>query len=388
MPQKEQIQLKKIKLQKNTIALIAVFAVCILLNVIARLSSGFSDMYLEYVFPIINQTFGRLLSFIPFSVGEILILIALIGLPLSIILYIVLMIVKKGRRKKVSRIYFKALAWCVAYVLVTETFNCFIFYQCSTFASKNGISENSYTVSQLLDLYEVLAKETNESSAEIERNEKGQFILTADLDETAEESLLALGDRYPVLKGFYTTPKPVINSYFMSQQYLMGIYFPFTLEANYNHLMYDSNKPCTVTHELVHTQGIILEDEANFIAFLACSESENAEYRYSGRLSALKYVMNRAYDAVADMEDSYKERYNEITYSIDPNIWYDIAGNQDYWSSVQEEDEGILPSETVDEVSNEVMDEILKFNGVEDGRQSYGRMVDLLLNYYHDEGLI
>lgn len=376
------------RLKKNSIALIAVFGICILLNILARLIPGFADAYLEYVFPVFNNTFGRLLSPIPFSVGEILILIALIGLPLSVILYIVLMIIKKGRRKRVSHIYFKIVAWCVAYVMVTETLNCFIMYQCSTFASKNGISEDSYTVAQLLDLYEALAEKTNEASSQIQRDENGAFILTADLSETAKENLLALSDRYPVLDGFYTNPKPVINSYFMSQQYLMGIYFPFTLEANYNHLMYDSNKPCTVTHELVHTQGIILEDEANFIAFLACSESENAEYRYSGYLSALKYVMNKSFDAVANMEDSYKERYNDITYSIDYNIWVDIQGNQDYWESVQEEDEGLLPSEVVDEIGNDFLDANLKFNGVEDGRQSYGRMVDLLLNYYNDKGYI
>lgn len=376
------------RLKKNSIALIAVFGICILLNILARLIPGFADAYLEYVFPVFNNTFGRLLSPIPFSVGEILILIALIGLPLSVILYIVLMIIKKGRRKRVSHIYFKIVAWCVAYVMVTETLNCFIMYQCSTFASKNGISEDSYTVAQLLDLYEALAEKTNEASSQIQRDENGAFILTADLSETAKENLLALSDRYPVLDGFYTNPKPVINSYFMSQQYLMGIYFPFTLEANYNHLMYDSNKPCTVTHELIHTQGIILEDEANFVAFLACSESENAEYRYSGYLSALKYVMNKSFDAVANMEDSYKERYNDITYSIDYNIWVDIQGNQDYWESVQEEDEGLLPSEVVDEIGNDFLDANLKFNGVEDGRQSYGRMVDLLLNYYNDKGYI
>lgn len=383
--------MKKLRLPRlkiSTIVLIGIFVVSILLNVIARLSSTFADLYLEYVFPIWNHTFGRLCSWVPFSVGEILIILALIGIPLSLITYILLMIFKKNMRKVVTKLYIKTIAWCLAYVVLTETLNCFIFYQCSTFASKNGISENTYTVEQLLDLYEVLAKQTNEASAEIERDENGCFVLNADLSETAKENLLALSDRYPVLDGFYTTPKPVINSYFMSQQYLMGIYFPFTLEANYNHLMYSSNKPCTVTHELVHTQGIILEDECNFIAFLACSESDDADYRYSGYLSALKYVLNKSCDAVADMDDSYKLRYNEITYSLDIGVIIDIAENQSYWESVQEEDEGLLPSDVVDEMGDEFIDANLKFNGVEDGRQSYGRMVDLLLNYYSDKGLI
>ena len=384
----ENIETKKRGLKKNSIALIAVFGACLLLNIIARLSTPFADFYLDNIFPIWNNTFGRLLSWLPFSFGEILIIIAVAGLPISLIVYIVLMCIKKGKRKRISHIYFKTLAWCVAYVLVTETLNCFIMYQCSTFASKNGISEDTYTTSQLLDVYEKLIEQTNEASAQVQRDEDGKFILTADLDETAAAALENISGDYPILKGFYTKPKPVINSYFMSQQYLMGVYFPFTLEANYNKLMYSSNKPETVVHELAHTQGIILEDEANFVAFLACSQSENAEYRYSGYLSALKYVRTRAFDAVQDKEPALRERLDEMETHIDYGIWVDMFENQAYWQDVQEDEEAIIPSSTVNELADAAMNGSLKFNGVADGKDSYGRMVDLLLNYYYDKGLV
>ncbi len=379
---------KKRGLKKNSIALISVFGACLLLNIIARLSTPFADFYLDHIFPIWNNTFGRLLSWLPFSLGEILIIIALAGLPISLIVYIVLMCIKKGKRRRVSHIYFKTLAWCLAYVLVTETLNCFIMYQCSTFASKNGISQDTYTTSQLLDVYEKLIEQTNEASAQVQRDEDGKFILTADLDDTAAAALENISGDYPILKGFYTKPKPVINSYFMSQQYLMGVYFPFTLEANYNKLMYASNKPETVVHELAHTQGIILEDEANFVAFLACSQSENAQYRYSGYLSALKYVRTRAFDAVADKDPALRERLDEMETHIDYGIWVDMFENQAYWQGVQEDEEAIIPSSTVNELADAAMNGSLKFNGVADGKDSYGRMVDLLLNYYYDKGLV
>ncbi len=379
---------KKRRPGAGTIALVSVYVVCILLNVSARLSSGFADWYLDYIFPIWNQTFGRLLSWVPFSFGEILIMTAVFGLPLSLVAYIVLMIIKKGGRRKISRIYLKFIAWCVAYVLATETLNCFILYQCSSFASKNGISEQSFTASQLLDLYEVLIEQTNEASSQIERDEEYRFVLNADLDSTAGEALAALSDEYPVLRGFYTRPKKVICSYFMSQQYLMGIYFPFTLEANYNRLMYDSNKPETVTHELVHTQGIMLEDEANFIAFRATTSCDNADYRYSGYLSALKYVRGKAYDAVEGKDQALSDRLDELEGRIDYGIWVDMVENQEYWRSVQEDEDALIPSEKVNEAADAAMEASLKFNGVADGKASYGRMVDLLLNYYYDEGLI
>ena len=44
-----------------------------------------------------------------------------------------------------------------------------------------------------------------------------------------------------------------------------GLYFPFSMEANYNDTMSIMNKPFTMCHELAHTHGYIFEDEANFL---------------------------------------------------------------------------------------------------------------------------
>ena len=46
-------------------------------------------------------------------------------------------------------------------------------------------------------------------------------------------------------------------------------------------------------HELL-TSGYIYEDEANFIAFLACVESDDSTFQYAGYLSVLNYVAKRS----------------------------------------------------------------------------------------------
>lgn len=48
------------------------------------------------------------------------------------------------------------------------------------------------------------------------------------------------------------------------------------MEANYNRQMYVANVPATLCHELSHLKGVILEDEANFLGYLACVSSEDA----------------------------------------------------------------------------------------------------------------
>ncbi len=365
----------KIRLNKNRIALAVIFGGCILLNIIAWLSKGFCDWYGANIFPIWMNAFGRPIALLPFSLGEMMIIAGIALVLLTPPSLAVLLIVLKGRRKRVLKVYGLIYIWVIAFVVLTETLNCFILYHRSTFGETYGIPSVGHTSSELVELCDHLTENTNALSKQVTRDSEGRFVLTADLDETARSAMEALGDEFGQLAGYYVTPKPVINSFFMSQQYLMGMYFPFSFEANYNREMYPSNLPETVCHELAHTKGFMLEDEANFIAFLACDRSDNTEYRYSGYLRALKYVLSQVRDNCSDDEIS------RVYSALSAEVITDINGNADYWQSVQESDEGLLPSSTVAAVSDAAMEASLKMNGVADGKKSYGRMVDLLLNY-------
>lgn len=369
----------KNKLKLSTKILFGILVVCIILNIISWQSTAFCDWYTKNIFPVWTATFGRLTSLVPFSVGEIMILIAVAGIPVSLLAMFVLLIIKRGKRKRLLKGFGFTYLWIVAFVVLTETLNCFILYHCSTFGELYDIPNDEYTTAQLENLCEDLIDKTNALADKVNRNDNHQFVLTADLNETAKKAMINLGEEYPQLKGFYVTPKAVKNSYFMSQQYLMGIYFPFSMEANYNKLMYQSNMPDTICHELAHTKGFIQEDEASFIAFLACSKSDNVEYQYSGYLNALKYVLDKVDDF------SSEENKKKIAQKISPLVSVDYVGNYDYWEEVQNDDSGIISSKTVAEISDKAMETSLKLNGVDDGKKSYGRMVDLLLNYYYNK---
>ncbi len=69
------------------------------------------------------------------------------------------------------------------------------------------------------------------------------------------------------------------------------------MEANYNGHMPEMDIPSTVCHELSHLKGFMREDEANFIAYLACRQSDSAAFRYSGALLAYIYSGNALYKA-------------------------------------------------------------------------------------------
>ena len=179
-------------------------------------------------------------------------------------------------------------------------------------------------------------------------------------------------------KKLYPDAKPVIFSFFMSQSNLLGMYIPFSMEATYNDDMVRTNLPSTICHEYSHLKGYMQEDEANFISFVATQGSDNPEVRYSGCIDALEYVHNQIY--TNEVRSGF-----ELSEKISPQVrndWFRFLPDN-YWE--ENEDKEIISTETVSSVSESASDTSMKLNGVEDGSKSYGRMVDLMLNYFIDK---
>ena len=70
------------------------------------------------------------------------------------------------------------------------------------------------------------------------------------------------------------------------------------------------------------------------------------------------------------------EAYQTIRDSLPPEVRADLTDNNAYWAQFQDT--------AVQKVSNEVYDRFLKGYGEEQGLQSYGTVVDLLVVYYRD----
>lgn len=359
---------------------IAVFT--ILLNVVAWKSTTFCDVYITYVFQIWVNTYGRVMGIFPFSVGEIMLVLAAVLCVLSLVLWIP-MCWWKGIRK-LGKWYYCFFAWIVLVVGVIMTLNCSILYHASTF-SENYFEESigkKYGLEELVAVRNIVVEECERLALLMEREEDGTICFDKDMEAQAILCMQDLGQTYARLQGFYPRPKPLVSSDFFSQQYMCGYYFPFSLEANYNDVMYLMNKPATMCHELAHLRGYIFEDEANFISFLACIQSEDIVFQYSGYLSVLYYLDNDFYDAVGRNWEMYSaqpvisEQVHQDNIFLTDEEWDRINGK------------ALIDTEIVDEISDVVVDTTLKVNGVSDGMISYNRVVELLLHYYRVQGKI
>lgn len=294
--------------------------------------------------------------------------------------------------------FYRFLAWTLLAVCLVMTLNCFILYHASTFSEHYfGEDDGEYELTELIAVYNIVAGKCNQLAKVMDRDEAGRVIYTGPggelqgaeyrvqlnaLADQARELMRRLGKTYPQLDGYYPRPKALLASDFMCQQYMKGYYFPFSMEANYNDVMQILNIPETMCHELAHLRGYIFEDEANFISYLACTQSDDVFFQYSGYLGVLVYLNNDLYKAWEESRVSYEAAAAVIPpVAVDSQVWADdVFVTQDEWDRIN--GKALIDTEIVDEISDAFIDTNLKVNGVTDGAVSYSRVVRLLLQYY------
>lgn len=349
--------------------IIALFIFMALMMILTGVCTPFADFYVGRVYPVI-MNISAIPSLFPISLGEIVIIALVALLIIGIIAFAPLMIILKKKRRIVLKIYARTISAVTVAIMLPVTLNCLMMYKASSFSEKY-FADAKPDEEISVEVYRLLADKLNELESQVSRDEHGYFVLTDDLHENAKQALSDISGDYGQLKGFYPNPKPITNSFWLSQEGLTGIFLPFTLEANYNRDMCDINKPFTVCHELAHLKGVISEDEANFISFIACINSESADFQYCGYLSAMEYFL------------SYTN-VSEVCYDvmIDDFVWRDMFRflPETYWEENEEKE--IIPTEVVETVADVANDTYLKVNGEEDGVETYSQMVDLILEYY------
>lgn len=365
------------------------------MNILSWNVQSFTDWYRLTVFPVWTGTLGRFCGLFSGSVGEILIAAGVVLAAAQVFFLPVFAGAWIGERRnravrggqqgnpKISRICLlrkwdlRLICWILVYIYGTETLNCYMMYHASTIEEQYFDAGADYGVPELVDAYEKVVAKANVLAGQVVRDADGQAVYggtDAQLYAACKKAMQAQGEEYPYLSGYYPDPKPIRASAFMSQQYLLGIYFPFTMEANYNTVMQPVNVPATVCHEYSHVKGMILEDEANFLGFVACIESEDPFLQYSGYLSVLSYLAGQIRKSVPkDIRAGLEQAAEQV-------IADDAFLTQEQWERVEEK--AVVPTEAVNRATDVFLETNLTMNGVADGVQSYGRVVRLVLGYY------
>ena len=338
----------------------------ILLHLLTRSNHALMVRLSEGLVRPVHRALSQFNSLFPFSVAELLIALAVLGL-LVYLLVQLWRLIRRGQRLR--RLYRLAMTLLSAFLAVYAGFCLLwgVYYYGDDFAAKSGLSAAPVSVEALTDVTERFAALANDYAGRVHRDENG--VYTADRRALLNHSpalYQATVAAFPCLEGPELRAKGILCSRVMSYVDFTGFFFPFTAEANVNMDFPPSLLASTIAHELAHQRGVAKEQEANFAAVLSCLNDGDPDYVYSAALLAYIHLSNALYSAD-------HEAWAHIAEGLDEGVKADLRANRAYWAQFE------TPVQTV---SNTVYEGFLHSYDQELGLKSYGACVDLLVNYY------
>lgn len=173
---------------------------------------------------------------------------------------------------------------------------------------------------------------------------------------------------FPALK---MRPKTMLFSSTASKLGLSGYFGPFTNEVNLNSELLPFDYPFSLAHEVAHKYGVANEAEANLVAFIVCTSTEDQRLLYSGYMMLLLYFMNDA-EKLSD--------YMTFVKKIDRVVIDDLRFRREYYEKLQ--------NITLEKVSSAANDAYLKANHIKTGIKNYNHVVALTLGWYRNSGFL
>ena len=361
-------QQNKIKVPKFGYVLFGITALSIIVYTIAIFNTSFADFFNRYISSIPRGILATLTNIIPLSFAELLIITS------PVILFFII----RFAIKKYCASWHDVGVFCITILsVISLLFSIFVFtfgvgYHTNELDKKLGLDKKEVSAEELAKTAEWLISEVNASVNHLPFEEKGSSFNRHTIRETNNillDSYKELSSKYKFLPKLISYVKPVMLSKPMTYTHISGVYTYFTGEANVNTNAPEYSIPYTIAHELAHQRGIAREDEANFIAFLVCTNTDDPYIKYCGYMNLCEYVLNALYSADQKLwEETYKKLNNRAIYEmIEYNKFY-----EKYQDNV------------VGEISGAINDAYLQANGTE-GAKSYGLVVDLAVAYYHKE---
>lgn len=347
--------------------------VIVLFKLMMAESLPFRGFYLYHFYPAFSAAWRLLTAWCPFSLGDLLYVVAGIWLITGIVHFTGHIIHWKTRKKAAGRLVLR-----FGFILIAFYGIFLIFWGVNYRYNRIGkifeISPEDYPRTALISLCDSLADRVNADHRLITGTDTAattDFLSFSQIKARVPVNYKRIARAYPSLAYRHPSLKPSIFGYLMNFAGITGYFNPFTGEGQVNTTPMPVSLPFTACHEVAHQLGFAAEDDANFIGYLVASTSPDAHFRYAADFEMFLYGINVLSFRDPDTADSL---WNHL---ITPGVREDYDSDFAFYERFRT---SIRP------VLNDFYDQYLKANEQTRGIRSYNDVIAILINYIRIKG--
>ena len=348
-------------MEKKKVRRYSVWAMYVAIWLVFRNFPTFTErFYSNGIYPYIAKLLHLAFGWVPFSFGDILYTLFIIGLLVAIIKHF-----RKVWQKPLwvlDKIVAKIITIIVAFFFLWG-FNYFRI----PLAQQLNVN-TKYSTEQLYKATESCIIRANALHFRLADTDSSKVTLPF----SNREIYRIAAESYPLnitnITDFTAikSVKSSVYSKLLTYMGYSGYLNPFTNEAQVNSLMIGYSIPITACHEIAHQMGYAAEEEANYLGYLAAMKADNPYFKYSAELFALRCFLNE----VAVLSP---EKYDELQAQVRKGIFENYKEVRLFWQQYKNKAEPIFKSS---------YDVFLKANKQVAGINSYDLVTGLLIPHY------
>lgn len=335
-----------------------------ILHLIFINSTAFADFFNRHISSVFRMILAKLTAWFPFSLAEAFV----IFIPVTLIAVVIWAFGRVKISDAAGNRSIFTLFSAIALLYSIFVLNFAAGYSATDLGIKLGLERHDLSVDELEYACDFLSDELDELESRVNFEHAGLSLMpysNSEMIEKLNDAYEASYEKYPFISRLNAPVKQVMLSEPMTYTHISGVYSFFTGEANLNVNYPDFVLPYTAAHEMAHQRGIARENEANFVAYLICMESDDPYIRYSATLNMYEYVSSA-------LSKADKVKYTESFTGLANSVKNELYAYSDFFDKYRDS--------TASEVSETINNTYLTVQGTE-GTKSYGMVVDLFVAY-------
>jgi len=332
----------------------------LLVGLASRFPNWIEKYYAKGIYPIISGSLRRLLGWIPISIGDVF-----YGIFFVIIIRWIWLLIQTRMTPFREHLY-KLGAFLSVIFFIFHFFWGLNYYRLPL-SERLEIETIEYTPEQLLTTTKEHIKKLNAIHQKLVQDDSLAIEVPYKRRKIYKMASLEYKELFVDSVDYRFRKKSIKSSLLSTPLTYMGFsgYLnPFTGESQVNKKIPKTGFPATTCHEMAHQLGYASESEANYIGYLACVNSDDPYFQYSGELLATNHLLF----ALAQYD---KELYQKTRKELHFGILKDKQVTHDFWDSYHNPLEPFF---------KKFYDVFLKANRQKEGIQSYNDMVGYLVN--------